>query len=78
MCEVPVAQRLLNLACLGLPSTLPAALAHITGEDRQDLTDSKALTFGIGTIFVFDPDNNLVEFVDPTRGIFLDVLRQSS
>jgi catechol 2,3-dioxygenase-like lactoylglutathione lyase family enzyme len=52
--------------------------ADVSGEHRKELTDSKDLTFGIGTIFVFDPDNNLVEFVDPTRGIFPDVLRQSA
>ena len=51
--------------------------AELTGRS-EELADSSDLTFGIGTIFVFDPDNNLVEFVDPTRGIFPDVLRQSS
>ena len=48
--------------------------ADITGEHRKELTDSHDLTFGIGTIFVFDPDNNLVEFVDPTRGLFPEML----
>jgi catechol 2,3-dioxygenase-like lactoylglutathione lyase family enzyme len=51
--------------------------AELTGK-RKELADSRDLTFGIGTIFVFDPDNNLVEFVDPTRGIFQKVLRESS
>jgi catechol 2,3-dioxygenase-like lactoylglutathione lyase family enzyme len=50
--------------------------AELTGK-RKELADSSDLTFGIGTIFVFDPDNNLVEFVDPTRGIFQEVLRES-
>lgn len=50
--------------------------ANITAQERKDLTDSKDLSFGIGTIFVFDPDGNLVEFVDPTRGIFPAILQQ--
>lgn len=41
---------------------------------RKDLTDSSDLTFGIGTIFVADPDGNIVEFVDLSRGIFKEVL----
>ena len=44
---------------------------------RKELTDSSDLTFGIGTIFVFDPDGNLVEFVDPRRGIFPEVLSEA-
>jgi len=51
--------------------------AELTGK-RKELADSRDLTFGIGTVFAFDPDNNLVEFVDPTRGIFQEVLRESS
>lgn len=47
----------------------------ITAEHRKALPDSSDLTFGIGTVFVFDPDRNLVEFVDPRRGIFPEVLR---
>jgi catechol 2,3-dioxygenase-like lactoylglutathione lyase family enzyme len=48
----------------------------ITGQHRKELADSNDLTFGIGTIFIFDPDNNLVEFVDRTRGLFHEVLGQ--
>lgn len=47
----------------------------ITAEHRRELPDSSDLTFGIGTVFVFDPDNNLVEFIDRTRGIFPEVLK---
>lgn len=49
-----------------------------TGQHRKELTDSTDLTFGIGTIFVWDPDNNLVEFVDKKRGLFFEVLSQVS
>ncbi len=52
-------------------------MANITGAERKTLTDSSDLSFGIGTVFVFDPDNNLLEFVDPTRGIFPDILKQA-
>lgn len=31
---------------------------------------SQDLDFGIGTVFVEDPDNNCVEFVHTERGIF--------
>lgn len=51
--------------------------ANLTGEERKTLTDSNDLSFGIGTVFVFDPDNNLIEFVDPTRGIFPEVLKSA-
>ena len=46
----------------------------ITATKRKPLTDSSDLTFGIGTVFVFDPDMNLVEFIDRRRGIFLQTL----
>ena len=37
---------------------------------RRYLTDTGDLTFGIGTVFVMDPDGNVMEFVNPARGIF--------
>lgn len=40
---------------------------------RRYLTDAGDLSFGIGTVFVADPDENVVEFVDPARGIFATV-----
>ena len=51
--------------------------ADLTAQHRRELTDSSDLTFGIGTVFVFDPDGNLVEIVDPARGIFPDILKQA-
>ena len=41
---------------------------------RKDLFDTADLSFGIGTVFVSDPDGNIVEFVDVERGIFREVL----
>ncbi len=40
---------------------------------RRDITGTGDLAYGIGTIFVEDPDGNIVEFVDPSRGIFAQV-----
>lgn len=40
---------------------------------RRDITDTSDLTYGIGTIFVEDPDGNIIEFIDPSRGIFAEV-----
>ena len=40
---------------------------------RRNITDTRDLTYGIGTIFVEDPDGNIVEFIDPSRGIFAEV-----
>ena len=51
--------------------------ADLTGEHRKELADSNDLSFGIGTVFLFDPDNNLLEFVDRTRGIFPDILKST-
>ena len=40
---------------------------------RRNITDTTDLTYGIGTIFVEDPDGNILEFIDPSRGIFAEV-----
>jgi len=40
---------------------------------RRNVMDTTDLTYGIGTIFVEDPDGNIVEFIDPSRGIFAEV-----
>lgn len=40
---------------------------------RRYLKDAGDLAFGIGTVFVMDPDGNVLEFVDPARGIFARV-----
>lgn len=40
---------------------------------RRNVADANDLTYGIGTIFVEDPDGNIVEFIDPSRGIFAEV-----
>ena len=37
---------------------------------RYITSPSQDFAFGIGTVFVEDPDNNCVEFVHTERGIF--------
>jgi catechol 2,3-dioxygenase-like lactoylglutathione lyase family enzyme len=39
-------------------------------EHRPIGSTDRPLDFGIGTIFVRDPDGNLIEFVEKDRGIF--------
>jgi hypothetical protein len=42
---------------------------------RRDITSAdEPLDFGIGTIFVEDPDGNTVEFLQPDRGITAEIL----
>ena len=40
---------------------------------RRELSDAKDLSFGIGTVFVADPEENLIEFMQADRGIFSEV-----
>lgn len=43
---------------------------------EQKITDrSDSLSFGLGTLFVHDPDRNLVEFLQEGRGIFTRDMR---
>ena len=44
--------------------------AALAGERQRILSPDQPLDFGIGTIFVHDPDGNLIEFVQKGRGIF--------
>ncbi len=44
------------------------------GGRRRSVVDAGDLGFGIGTVFVSDPDGNVLEFVDVERGIFKEVL----
>ena len=60
-----------------LPSVLSTLLAHDLSPFQMDfegnthtLKAGDALTFGIGTIFVADPDGNLVEFLQSGHGIY--------
>jgi catechol 2,3-dioxygenase-like lactoylglutathione lyase family enzyme len=41
-------------------------------EHRPIRSVDQPLDFGIGTVFVRDPDGNLIEFVEKDRGIFGD------
>lgn len=45
------------------------------GNTRDVLSSNDTLEFGIGTIFVYDPDGNLVEFLQMGRGIFTEDMR---
>ena len=46
---------------------------EIDATKRRELTDAKDLSFGIGTVFISDPEGNIVEFMQPDRGIFAKV-----
>jgi hypothetical protein len=37
---------------------------------RRELTDASDLTFGIGTVFITDPEGNVIEFMQADRGVF--------
>lgn len=50
---------------------------QLTGDQsrRHDIMSSDApLDFGIGTIFVEDPEGNTLEFLEADRGIFAEIL----
>jgi catechol 2,3-dioxygenase-like lactoylglutathione lyase family enzyme len=48
--------------------------ANVDQEERHYITSlDDPLDFGIGTVFVEDPDKNVIEFVQVGRGIFADV-----
>lgn len=42
----------------------------LTGARRAVVARDQPLDFGIGTLFVCDPDGNVIEFVQKGRGIF--------
>lgn len=45
--------------------------SDVTQQDHRPITSpDQALDFGIGTVFVLDPDGNVVEFIEKGRGIF--------
>jgi len=45
------------------------------GTEKQVTDRDDPLDFGIGTIFVYDPDGNLVEFLQIGHGIFTEDMR---
>jgi catechol 2,3-dioxygenase-like lactoylglutathione lyase family enzyme len=61
-----------------LTSVLSLLLSHHLAPFQMDFegnthnvsSKSDPLTFGIGTIFVRDPDGNLIEFIEVGHGIF--------
>jgi catechol 2,3-dioxygenase-like lactoylglutathione lyase family enzyme len=61
-----VVDRLLGHGCTPFQSDVRQS------EHRPIHSADQPLDFGIGTIFVRDPDGNLIEFVQKDRGIFGD------
>jgi catechol 2,3-dioxygenase-like lactoylglutathione lyase family enzyme len=53
-----------------LKAQLAPFQAALTGERRPISSLDQPLDFGIGTIFVYDPDGNVIEFVQKGRGLF--------
>jgi catechol-2,3-dioxygenase len=43
---------------------------EIDATKRRELTDASDLTFGIGTLFITDPEGNVIEFMQANRGVF--------
>ena len=41
-----------------------------TRTKRRELTDASDLNFGIGTVFITDPEGNVIEFMQADRGVF--------
>lgn len=51
----------------------PYQLSLSNPEPRYVQDPDDELTYGLGTLFVNDPDGNVLEFVDVTKGIFAEV-----
>jgi hypothetical protein len=51
----------------------PYQLSLSNPEPRYVQDPHDKLTYGLGTLFVNDPDGNVLEFVDVTKGIFAEV-----
>jgi transcriptional regulator with GAF, ATPase, and Fis domain len=43
---------------------------EIDATKRHELTDVSDLNFGIGTVFITDPEGNVIEFMQADRGVF--------
>ena len=43
---------------------------EIDATKRRELADASDLTFGIGTVFITDPEGNVIEFMQDNRGVF--------
>lgn len=39
-------------------------------DTRRELTNASDLNFGIGTVFITDPEGNVIEFMQADRGVF--------
>lgn len=68
-------ERLADVAALLLEHGLrPYQLTGDQAQRRDISTSDASLDFGIGTIFVEDPDGNTLEFIQSDRGIFAEIL----
>jgi catechol 2,3-dioxygenase-like lactoylglutathione lyase family enzyme len=66
--------RLEDMVTLLLAQGLRPFQATADQKQHRHLTSADdALDFGIGTVFVEDPDGNVVEFVQHGRGVFQGV-----
>jgi len=65
--QVPDLQEILALL---LNNTQKPFQMDFEGKTKDVTSLDDPLDFGIGTLFVYDPDGNLVEFVQIGRGIF--------
>jgi catechol 2,3-dioxygenase-like lactoylglutathione lyase family enzyme len=66
-----VARSLLQGGCKPFQTTLNPNERHYITELEKD-----SLDFGIGTVFVHDPAENYVEFIDRHAGIFTKLVKQ--
>jgi catechol 2,3-dioxygenase-like lactoylglutathione lyase family enzyme len=71
--------RLEDVAALLLAHGLRPYQLTVDQAHRHDVISAdEALDFGIGTIFVEDPDGNTVEFLQRDRGISAEILGSAS
>jgi catechol 2,3-dioxygenase-like lactoylglutathione lyase family enzyme len=67
-------ERLETVVDLLLHHRLQPFQADVNQQQRHYITSSSdPLDFGIGTVFIEDPDGNVVEFIQQGRGIFAEV-----
>lgn len=50
----------------------------MSGREREVHSSEDPLDFGLGTLFVRDPDSNLVEFIEEGHGIFQRSMRPNA
>jgi catechol 2,3-dioxygenase-like lactoylglutathione lyase family enzyme len=58
-----------------LAAELRVFQADFSGQERDVQSDGAPLDFGVGTLFVRDPDGNLIEFLQQGHGLFTTDMR---